>query len=271
MDQQGGQSFDDDVTGIAALADPVRRELYRHVCAQTGPVGRDAAAAAVGISRHQAKFHLDRLEADGLLVAGYVRLTGRTGPGAGRPAKVYRRADREIAVSLPQRQYELAGQILADAIDESLRASIPISEAVRSTAAAHGHAIGVAAQGRAGAASSESVRRAGHDDHDNTDRDDDDRDDLAEVGPPRPTGPEEDPLDVVITVLAEHGYEPRREGERVVMANCPFHSLVQAHTELVCTLNHALITGITDRLAPGAVCACLDPGENRCCVTLRGA
>jgi predicted ArsR family transcriptional regulator len=55
------------------------------------------------------------------------------------------------------------------------------------------------------------------------------------------------------------------------MANCPFHSLVDAHTEMVCTLNHALIGGLADSLVPGQVRACLDPGENRCCVTLRGA
>ncbi|WP_347351530.1 helix-turn-helix domain-containing protein [Intrasporangium sp.] len=240
------RAFDADVAGIAALADPVRRELYRHVCAQTGPVGRDAAAAAVGITRHQAKFHLDRLEADGLLVADYVRLTGRTGPGAGRPAKVYRRAEREIAVSLPQREYELAGGIMADAIDESMQTSLPVAQTIRTTAAARGQAIAEEARARIADGAAQPV------------------------GTSRPAAPEHG-LDTVLAVLAERGYEPRWESGRVVMANCPFHALVHTHTELVCTMNHAFITAITDELAPGTVCACLEPDENRCCVTLREA
>ena len=85
------RSFDRNVTGIGVLADSVRRRLYRFVSSQGQPVSRDQAAQAVGIARHKAKFHLDRLEAEGLLEADYVRLTGRSGPGAGRPAKRYRR------------------------------------------------------------------------------------------------------------------------------------------------------------------------------------
>ena len=106
-----------DATGVAALADPVRRRLYLFVCAQPGPVSRDQAAEAVGVPVHQAKFHLDKLEAEGLLESEYARLGGRRGPGAGRPAKLYRRCAREISVSLPDREYELAGQLMADAID----------------------------------------------------------------------------------------------------------------------------------------------------------
>ena len=94
-----------DAAGIGALADPVRRQLYQFACAQPAPVSRDQAADAVGIPHHQAKFHLDRLTAEGLLETGYARLTGRSGPGAGRTSKLYRRAHRDIAVSLPQREY----------------------------------------------------------------------------------------------------------------------------------------------------------------------
>src|SRR6185437_12171338 len=96
-----------DATGIGSLADPMRRRLYRFVCAQSAPVGRDQAADAVGIPHHQAKFHLDRLTAEGLLETDFARLTGRSGPGAGRTAKLYRRARRDIAISLPHREYEL--------------------------------------------------------------------------------------------------------------------------------------------------------------------
>jgi predicted ArsR family transcriptional regulator len=102
---------------FGALADPVRRELYRWVVAQAEPVSRDQAAAGAGVPRHTAKFHLDRLEADGLLETEFRRLTGRRGPGAGRPAKLYRRSARQVSLTLPPRQYELAAQIMAAALD----------------------------------------------------------------------------------------------------------------------------------------------------------
>ena len=111
------------------------------MCSQAQPVTRDQAAEAVGVARHKAKFHLDRLEAEGLLEADYVRLTGRTGPGAGRPAKRYRRGRSEFAVTLPARDYELAGHIMAEAISESARTGTPILDALNDAAAAHGAAI----------------------------------------------------------------------------------------------------------------------------------
>src|SRR5439155_9153327 len=105
--------FDTQVAGVAALGDPVRRALYRYVVAQPGPVSRDQAAVGVGVPHHVAKFHLDKLEADGLLEVEFSRPPGRGGPGAGRPAKLYRRASREVAVSLPERRYDLAGRVMA--------------------------------------------------------------------------------------------------------------------------------------------------------------
>jgi predicted ArsR family transcriptional regulator len=111
--------LDTDVAGLASLAEPTRRALYLYVYAQDRPVSRDEAAAGVGVPRHRAKFHLDRLVDDGLLETGFARRTGRQGPGAGRPAKFYRRGARELAVTLPERRYELAGQLMARAIAEA--------------------------------------------------------------------------------------------------------------------------------------------------------
>lgn len=105
-----------DVSAVALLDEPVRRRLYDWVVAQGHPVGREEAARTLGIKRPLAAFHLDRLVEAGLLQAGYERLTGRTGPGAGRPARVYSRADREIAVSFPPRRYELAADVFATAL-----------------------------------------------------------------------------------------------------------------------------------------------------------
>jgi len=130
------------VAGVGALAEPARRALYLYVVGQPEPVSRDRAAAGVGLARHTAKFHLDKLVAEGLLSTEFRRLSGRTGPGAGRPTKLYRRAERQIAVTLPERHYDLAGQILASAIEEAARSGIPVVEAVQVAAAAAGRRIG---------------------------------------------------------------------------------------------------------------------------------
>lgn len=216
--------------GIGALADPLRRDLYLYVCAQDHPVARDEAAGALDLPLHKAKFHLDRLADDGLLDVEFARLTGRSGPGAGRPSKLYRRAAREIAVSLPEREYELAGRLMAEAIAESGRSGTPVLEAVRQVAAEQGRTLGQAA--------------------------------LATAH--RVTGT----LRVACSALAEHGYEPRIESGSATLSNCPFHALAESHTDLVCRMNLALVEGLVDEIGPGNVDARLDPAEGRCCVTL---
>jgi predicted ArsR family transcriptional regulator len=120
------------VSRLAALAEPARRALYRFVASQSEPVSRDRASEGVGLPRHTAKFHLDRLVEEGLLVTEFRRLTGRTGPGAGRPTKLYRRAPQSVSVSVPERRYDLAGDLMARAIEES--ATLP-STAPRSAPA----------------------------------------------------------------------------------------------------------------------------------------
>jgi predicted ArsR family transcriptional regulator len=109
--------LDADLPSIAALQDPVRRAVYRYVAGTGRAVSRDDAAAAAGINRSLAAYHLDRLVADGLLTAEYRRPEGRGGPGAGRPAKLYRRSAAELRVTIPPRDYELAATLLAIAVD----------------------------------------------------------------------------------------------------------------------------------------------------------
>jgi predicted ArsR family transcriptional regulator len=113
----------DPVGALSTLGDPTRRRAYDYVCAQGRPVGRDEVAGAVGIGRTLAAYHLDRLAKEGLLTVAYARRSGRTGPGAGRPAKLYERAERELAVSLPPRDYGLAARLLAHAAAHDERGS----------------------------------------------------------------------------------------------------------------------------------------------------
>jgi predicted ArsR family transcriptional regulator len=136
--------FSAQVAGISALAEPARRALYVYVSEQPEPVSREQAASACGLALHSAKFHLDRLVDEGLLEVSYRRLTGRTGPGAGRTAKLYQRSDREVSVSLPERRYDLAGDILAAAIDRSKAEGTAVSRAVSEVAVARGRELATA-------------------------------------------------------------------------------------------------------------------------------
>jgi predicted ArsR family transcriptional regulator len=221
--------FAERVTSIGALGDPLRRDLYLYVCTKPYAVSRDEAADALGIPHHKAKFHLDRLETEGLLSSEFARLTGRAGPGAGRPAKLYRRAQTDISVSLPGREYELAGQLLAAAVATSARTGESPIEALHEEAAR---------QGRDWAHSA----MAGTDDG--------------------------MPLDVARRALTEHGYEPREDGDRLILANCPFHTLAASHTEMVCGMNLALIEALVDEVGPGDLECRLEPQDQRCCVVL---
>jgi len=225
----GKDSLERDASGIGALADPVRHQLYRFVCSQPAPVSRDQAADAVGIPHHQAKFHLDRLTAEGLLESDYARLTGRSGPGAGRTSKLYRRAGRDIAVSLPQREYELAGRLMATAIARSASTGEPVVDVLNRIAHEYGQTIGATDRPPADAAAA---------------------------------------LELTVKVLSNYGYEPRSADGEIELANCPFHALAQEQTELACNMNHALITGVADALAPHGPDARLCPAPDRCCVVL---
>lgn len=133
-------------TGIGALADDTRRALYEYVSAQSEPVGREQVATALGLAVHNVSFHLDRLVTEGLLEVEYRRLSGKTGPGAGRPSKLYRRASREFAVSLPPRRYELVGDILAAAVTRAAE-GVPLNEALHECARGEGLSLARAVDG----------------------------------------------------------------------------------------------------------------------------
>ncbi|HET7356027.1 MAG TPA: helix-turn-helix domain-containing protein [Nocardioidaceae bacterium] len=249
------------VSGIGALAEPARRALYEFVVGSAEPVSRERAADGVGVPLHSAKFHLDRLVAEGLLEVEFRRLTGRTGPGAGRPAKLYRRSARQLSVSLPERRYDLAGEILATAVDRARSGQVSVDAAVRGAAEEAGR--------RAGCAAASGPAEASEPD--------------APAPEPEPEAPVREPAaEAPVPVpeseagrttraLAAHGYEPRSRGDQIVLANCPFDALVTEHTSLVCGLNECFVSGLLDGLGCTGLHAALDPEPGLCCVKIRPA
>src|SRR5262249_57912336 len=189
--------LDADVAGLASVADRTRRALSLYVYAQDRPVSRDEAAAGVGVPRHRAKFHLDRLVDDGLLETGFARRTGRQGPGAGRPAKFYRRGARELSVTLPERRYELAGQLMARAIAEAQGEDRPVAETLQRAARERGRSLAGLVERRAGNSPSPATLLA------------------AARG-----------------VLDDEGDETRSDPAGLTLANGAFRALAAAHTAL---------------------------------------
>ena len=135
------------VGALGALAEPARRALYLFVAAQADAVSREQAADGCDLPLHTVKFHLDRLVEEGLLEVEFRRLSGRAGPGAGRPSKLYRRSRLTVNVSLPERRYDIAGGVLAAAIGRSLREGVALQDAVADAAEVEGRRIAAEAQG----------------------------------------------------------------------------------------------------------------------------
>ena len=147
------------LAGLATLDEPVRRRLYEYVSDAGRPVSRDEAAGAAGITRTLAAYHLDKLAEAGLLATTYERPAGRGGPGAGRPAKLYRTAEQELAVSVPPRAYELLARLLAEAAESDTTGT------VRTTLHRVAHDVGREIGTRAGGDLVTALRGGGYQPH----------------------------------------------------------------------------------------------------------
>src|SRR5262245_36823947 len=222
------QSWEARVLAVAALEEPTRRRVYEHVVRRPEPVTRDDVATALGLPRTTAAFHLDRLADEGLLDVTYERRSGRSGPGAGRPSKLYRRSHRHIAVSLPERRSHLAGHLPATALDDAASSGESPRAALDRHARQVGTELGEAARAAGGESGEESV----------------------------------------IRTLEQQGFEPRTDGAAILLGNCPFHTLARQHTELVCNMNLCLLDGLLAGIGHTGLHARLDPGPDRCCVRL---
>ncbi len=225
---------DDPIEAIALLEEPNRRRLFDLVATSRESVSRDDGAAALGISRELAAFHLDRLVEAGLLEAEYRRRGGRTGPGSGRPAKFYRRSDRELTVSFPPRRYDVAADVMATALD---RLETPSgAEAVRTVARERGEEVGHEIRRSAGARPGRRRLRA-----------------------------------ALLDTLRGSGYEPEVDeaSGAVHLRNCPFPTLAASHRELTCGMNLAWADGMVDEIVDSGLRPELAPKPGYCCVVFR--
>ncbi|MDQ3953239.1 MAG: transcriptional regulator [Actinomycetota bacterium] len=219
---------------VAALEDDLRRRMYLFIRGRGAPVSRDEAAEHVGISRKLAAFHLDKLVERGLLRAHYARLPGRSGAGAGRSSKLYEPSDIELDVSIPERRYDVVGEILVEALATETGESP--RDAARKIAFDKGRAVGEEVKAR------------------------------LRLRPPGSARA----LTVAEETLTDYGFEPYRDDTgSISLRNCPFHTLAQRAPDLVCGLNREFVDGLLRGLGNETVEAALEPAPGRCCVKLR--
>lgn len=225
-------SFEEQIKRLATLSEPTRCALYLYVVGLGREVSRDEASRAVGISRALAAFHLDRLVEEGLLGNTFRRLTGNTGPGAGRPAKLYHRSELRLELTLPRTRYELIARLLVRAVADV--GSAPAKRTLFVLAGEHGFEMGAEARRRAGPRPGRTVL-----------------------------------LEKAAAVLAEYGFEPFTgpDGE-ILLRNCPFDAVARENKELVCGMNLALMEGLVRGLRIRNLAARLDPKPGFCCVAI---
>lgn len=208
------------IAAVASLGDENRRKLFAFVASSAQPVGRDDAAAALGIPRSTASFQLDRMVQDGLLTVEFRKLGGRAGPGSGRPSKLYRTAQPEVGASVPDRNYDLAGELMAAAIEQSTAAGQPVLDALLTTSHAKGREM---AEGTAN---------------------------LQEF-------------------LSAEGYMPAPDGlGGYTLLNCPFHRLADGHTDVVCAMNGAFLSGVAAGCGVGEGRVARNDAPGECCARI---
>ena len=221
---------------VQLLAEPTRRALFT-ACRQAGaPLTREELATSVGVSRRLAAFHLDLLAEAGLLTVDYARPAGRGGPGAGRPAKRYAAAAVDLELSVPPRRYDVAARVMARGLAESGERGTDALTTTFAVARDEGERIGRLRRGRGKLSANATT-------------------------------------DVAMDVLTDLGYEPQRDtGASVHLCNCPFDSIVDVATDVVCGLNQRFVSGILEGIGGHrGVRAELDPAPDRCCVVLSRA
>jgi predicted ArsR family transcriptional regulator len=218
-------------SALTGLADPIRRRLFRLAAASPTGVSRDEAANELGIARSVAAFHLDKLAELGLLGVEFRRPPGRSGPGAGRPAKHYLPLGSDVSLTVPARRYDVAARVLVDAISCAHETGAAILDVLPAVATACGRELATSLVAASTSEATEGAR--------------------------------------VADVLELLGYEPREEDGDLVLANCPFHTLADRRRALVCGMNVDLVRGILEELGAAEQTAVFDPSPGRCCVRVR--
>lgn len=204
------EAFDQQIADLAGtLGDATRRGIYVTVRESTEPVTASQIAELFDIHANVARHHLDRLVGDGYLQVTRRRPSGRTGPGAGRPAKHYEPTRKNVSVEFPARRYDLLAELLLRVIERI-------------------------APDDAAEIADEIGREYG-------------RELAAEIGLPEDSGYDTAAI-AVASALMGVGFEveARPNEHELVTRFCPFGESAKNHPAIVCQLDQGLVTGLLE-------------------------
>lgn len=205
---------------VAALGDPTRRRAFFHVRGAGEPQSKDQVAAELGIDRRLAGFHLDKLVDQGFLKADFRRRTGKSGPGAGRPAKMYSPTDTEVAVALPERHYDLLASLLLKAATD--QSGAPPGDVLERVGYEFGLQVGLSEVANGRVAPDEAATAAARE---------------------------------VARVLSRYGFAATTSeegGATITACACPFEDLAFQDPERICGLDRAIWKGMLAAFVPEA-------------------
>jgi predicted ArsR family transcriptional regulator len=198
----------------AALGDPTRRAIFIAVRESPEPMTSAAIAELFTIHPNVARHHLDKLAADGYLQVSHRRPAGRTGPGAGRPAKCYETTEKAIDVHFPSRRPDLLVELLVRLVQRLAPDDI--------------------------AAVAEDVGRQYG------------RELAAEVGTPEEDGYQE-AVTAVAQAMSGLGFgisqDTSAATSRLLTSHCPFGAAAAGHPDVVCSLDRGIVSGLFERLS----------------------
>jgi predicted ArsR family transcriptional regulator len=215
----------------SALGDPTRRAIFIAVREAGDAMTSSDVANLFGIHTNVARHHLDKLASDGYLRITHRRQNGRSGPGAGRPAKCYEATSKEIDLHFPSRRPDVLIELLLRVIGRTGISDLPqVAEEI-------GREYG--------------------------------REIAAEIGNPDENGYDE-AVKAVAEAMTGVGFHmsPDLDGHRLLTSFCPFGDAATGHPDVVCSLDRGLVTGLFELLSQG--CEPIlhpSPADDDACIT----
>lgn len=198
----------------SALGDPTRRAIYIAVRESAEPMTASRVAELFELHPNVARHHLDKLAGDGWLVVSRRRPEERSGPGAGRPAKIYAASNREVSIHFAPRRYELLVELLMRVLGRI--APEELGRIAQEVGTEYGQEL------------------------------------AAEIGAPDDAGYSE-AVQAVAVAMTGLGFsmDPDVEGQRLLTSHCPFGEAAADHPDVVCSLDRGIVTGLMGRIAAG--------------------